>query len=182
MTRAVGGKAARGPDSRLIHTGHYGPAEHAQPFMTIQESRQIDASAERLFAIYADVENWPVWDPDLEAAGINGAFEAGTCGWIRPAGAPRMSTRIHTLVPERSFTAVARLPLCRMEFSHILEPVGVHDRPVTVTHSIRFRGLLAPLYRRLLGRRIRDALPQAMTGLQHYAEQDSSAKARHDQT
>lgn len=139
--------------------------------MPLHETRQIHVSAGQIFAIYANVAEWPAWDPDLQAAGIDGPFEPGSTGWIKPVGAPRMKTRILSLVPAQSFAAVTRLPLCRMVFTHSLQalPSGA-DSCVEVTHGVEFHGLLAPLFRRLLGRKISHALPRALRGLQRHAE------------
>ncbi len=140
----------------------------------ITESCEINASAARIFSIYEDVEHWPDWDPDLEAASLTGPFEAGGIGWIKPAGAPRMKTRIVSLAPRQSFTAHARLPLCRMEFIHTIEPVRQGtDSPMAVTHSIDFHGLLALAFRMMLRRKIANSLPRALQGLRRHAEAGS---------
>lgn len=144
--------------------------------MTISDSLQIHASPATLWAIYAAVGDWPAWDPDLLGAGIDGPFAVGSTGWIKPVDAPRMKTRILSLVAAQSFTAEARLPLCRMEFTHSVRPVArAPDASVLVTHGVDFHGPLAPLFRRMLRRKISDSLPSALQGLKRYAETRPSA-------
>lgn len=139
-------------------------------------SIDIDASAEELFAIYADAAAWPVWDPDLEAAGREGPFAAGGRGWIKPRGVPRTRVTITALEPGRAFVAETRLPFGRMRFEHRVEPRGRPGRGgVRVTHRVGFAGLLAPLYRRLLGARVARSLPAAMTALKRHAESGGRA-------
>ena len=133
----------------------------------MQQSIDIAASPERVFGLWADPSGWPRWDPDIEAASLEGAFAAGGIGTIKPRGAPRTRIALRKVEPPRAFTAVARLPLCRMVFEHALEPSASGCR---VTHAVRFEGALAPLFRRLIGGTVRRGLPGTMAGLKAAAE------------
>lgn len=140
----------------------------------MQESIDIAAPPERVFALWADPSAWPRWDPDIEEASLEGAFAAGSAGSIKPRGAPRTRIVLREVKPPAAFTAVSRLPLCRMVFEHALAPVAGGCR---VTHAVRFEGALAPLFRRLLGATLRRGLPGTMAGLKAAAEATSAAGA-----
>ena len=137
------------------------------------ESVEVRASPGRVFALWSDATGWPDWDPDLRSASLDGPFAPGSRGALKPRGAPRTRIELVEVVPEESFAAVASLPLCRMVFDHRIEPPGAGGGgPIRcrVTHSVRFEGPLAGLFRRLLGPAIRRGLPGTMAGLKRAAE------------
>ena len=133
----------------------------------MQHGIDIDAPPERVFALWADPAGWPRWDPDLEEATLEGPFAAGSRGTLKPRGAPRTRVELRRVEPPRAFTAVARLPGCRMVFEHVLEarPGGCR-----ACHAVRFEGVLGGLFRRLLGGQVRRGLPGTLAGLKAAAE------------
>ena len=50
----------------------------------VEEKILVNASAEKIFAIYADVANWHIWDPDTKLASIQGSFQTGSKGKLTP--------------------------------------------------------------------------------------------------
>jgi len=46
-------------------------------------SMQVEPDA--IFRIYADVEQWPAWDPDTKQASLQGPFQVGSRGRLTPA-------------------------------------------------------------------------------------------------
>lgn len=135
--------------------------------MSIQHSISIQCSAQHIFNIYKDVASWAQWDPDVEEVGMNGNFAAGTTGWLKPSEGPKTKTEITEVVEPSTFTVQARLPLCRMIFRHDLTETA---QETTATHSVYFEGLLAPVFSRLIGGKIRQGIPGTMQGLKQYAE------------
>jgi len=143
--------------------------------MSVTHSIEINATAEQIFAIYKDVSSWTEWDPDLEAVSLQGEFVAGTQGWLKPVDAPKTKTLLATVSEPHAFTVVAKLPLCEMHFNHELEPIGTNAKPLTrTTHSVEFTGLLAPLFSRIVGKKIRATIVAAMRGLKEFAERNKS--------
>ena len=127
----------------------------------------VAASPETVFALWADAPSWPDWDPGLERAALEGPFADGSEGRLKAHGAPPTTIVLSDVRPARAFTATARLPLCRLVFEHVVEPVGDGCR---VRHAIRFEGVLAPLFRRLLGATFERDLPLTLAGLKAAAE------------
>jgi len=128
---------------------------------------RIGASAETIFALWSDAPSWPDWDPDLEAASLDGPFADGSRGRLRAKGAPATTIVLSDVRAPSAFTATARLPLCRMVFTHAIEPRAEH---CLVTHAVRFEGALGGAFRRLIGPGIRRGLPGTMAGLRAAAE------------
>lgn len=135
--------------------------------MSIKHSVAINSSAREIFAIYADASSWAQWDPDIEDAQMDGEFTTGATGWIKPKGAPKTRTHVVELTEPYSFSVESKLPLCTMLFTHQLEESG---QQTTATHAVHFKGLLAPLYSRLIGGKIKSGIDGTMQGLKNYAE------------
>ena len=143
----------------------------------LSETVEVDASPARVFALWSDAAGWPAWDPDLESASLDGPFAPGGRGALKPRGGPRTRIELTEAVPGRAFTAVSSLPLCRMVFEHRIEPLGAGAEACRVTHSVRFAGPLAGLFRRLVGPTIRRGLPGTMAGLKRAAERRGAPSA-----
>lgn len=117
--------------------------------MTIEKSIFIAASPSTIFALYADMSNWPTWDPDVRAASLNGPFASGTSGKLKPSSGPESRIMLSDVAPNRAFTIECRLPLCVMRFRHELTP---SSDGTTARHAVSFQGLLAPVFSRLMAK------------------------------
>ena len=135
--------------------------------MSIEHSVLINSTPEKVFAIYKDVNSWAQWDPDIEAVGMDGDFQAGTTGWIKPVGAPKTRTRLISVNEPDGFVVESKLPFCTICFEHALVPEASTTK---ATHRVSFTGLLAPLFSRLIGGKIKNGINGTMQGLKHYAE------------
>jgi hypothetical protein len=115
-----------------------------------------------VFALYADAEGWPSWDPDLESASRSGPFAVGSTGLIKPREGPKTKIKITRVEDGSRFDAEAKLPGCIMRFEHVVEPVGMNTR---VTHRVVFEGALAAVYAKLIGPKLAEGIPRTMAGL-----------------
>jgi hypothetical protein len=136
--------------------------------MEISESIFIDASADTVFAIYADVARWPDWDPDTRAASIEGPFASGVRGHLVPGKGFPVPMLLDSVEPGRGFTVVSRVLWSTMSFGHRLRLEGTG---VLVTHGLAFKGPFAWFLRRLVGPRVRHGLPRTMRRLKSHAEE-----------
>lgn len=138
--------------------------------MQFHEQIVISASAENIFSLYENVSGWSSWDPDVKDSSIEGLFLSGAHGTLRPSSGPKAKITFTEVVPNRSFTVESNLPLCVMRFEHELTacPSGT-----SALHKVTFQGVLAPLFGRLIGVKIRKGLPSTLQGLKRAAEQKS---------
>lgn len=128
--------------------------------MRFEATIEVQAPAERVFDVYADVERWPEWTSSvttverLEA----GPLRVGSRARITQPRLPVAVWQVSDLVPGRSFTWVARGPGIRTTGRHEVVPVAGTDR-VTVAASLDQQGPLGPLVglltRRLTNRYLR---------------------------
>jgi Polyketide cyclase / dehydrase and lipid transport len=143
--------------------------------MQFETSTTIAAAADTIFALYADVPNWPSWDPDAKAASIEGAFVSGAKGVITPNGGPKSTIYFTEVIRNRSFTVDCNLPLCLMRFEHELEAAGDGTGGTRATHRVIFSGALAFFFGRVIGSGMKKSLPQALAGLKVAAEKASQS-------
>lgn len=135
--------------------------------MQFESSTSINAPAAAIYAIYADVAQWPSWDPDLKAAKLDGALVSGVVGEVQPHSGPKSKLAFVEVVNNKSLRMECKLPLGMMHFDYELQSQG--DSTV-VTHRTTFSGLLAPLWSRLIGSGMKKSLPAALAGLKRKAE------------
>jgi hypothetical protein len=141
--------------------------------MGIRHDIEIAASADAVFSLYADPSRWPEWDSETVAVELS-ALRPGEAGWLTPRTGPRARVRVADVVPGRSFTIEAMLPLCRMRFGHELDEGRGRTR---ATHWVAFSGPLAFLFARLIGRGIDATLPATLVGLKAAAERRAGQAA-----
>lgn len=108
---------------------------------------------------YANAGAWPKWNAEIKSASLEGPLSVGATARIVFRTGLRL--RFHVVEYERGrlFTDEARLPGARMGHRHLVEPVeGGGSR---LTNTIYIEGVLAPLWRRIMGPRAANALPDA---------------------
>jgi len=135
--------------------------------MSIEYRININRTADAIFSIYKDVDSWAKWDPDIEAVALQGAFTAGTRGWLKPVGAPKTKTLMIAVNEPTSFIVESKLPLCTMRFEHELISQG---NSTDVIHRVLFSGPLATVFSRIIGHKINKNIENTMQGLKRYAE------------
>lgn len=135
--------------------------------MKIESSTLIHAQPATVYALYADVPNWPTWDPDCKSATINGPFASGAMGVIVPNGGPKSPMRFENVVHNKGFNVICKLPLCEMRFEHELEDSGNDTKAI---HRVVFEGVLAPLFGLLIGSGMKKSQPKALASLKSVAE------------
>lgn len=135
--------------------------------MKFEQSISIDAEPMEIFSEFSKVSDWPVWDPETEAAQLDGDFVVGTTGTIKPKGAPTSKIKLTEVTKNKSFTVECGLPLCKMHFVHLFEKV---DSGTKVINQLEFTGLLAPLFGRLFGKSINKTIPESLKGLKSHIE------------
>lgn len=135
--------------------------------LIIEHTEETNALPERIWAIWRDVENWNTWDDGLEYSNIDGPFQAGTTGKLKPRGGPLLETRLTQVEPMLFFIDEARLPLTRIIVSHSMRKL---EGKIQVTHRIEMKGMLSWLFAILIGRNMKKNLPYEMKAMLKKAE------------
>ena len=110
----------------------------------------IDAPADRVFAIMADVERWPEWTASITSVQRlePGPLRPGARARIRQPKLPPALWTVTELADGRRFTWQSVAPGLRVVAHHVAEPVATGTR---ATLTVEFHGLLGGLWRALSG-------------------------------
>lgn len=132
-----------------------------------------DVPAQAFFERWADMTTWPSWNADTEWVRLDGPFQTGATGALKPKGGPTTRFVITSLIPGREFTDVSRLIGARLTFQHLVsvEPAGLTTVSVRVTIS----GPLAFLWNAMLGKDIANGLHADLTRLEAAARTAGAA-------
>ena len=113
----------------------------------------FQAGPDAVWKLWTDVARWPEWDVSKEIAQLDGPFEPGARGWAKQRGNLGGSFTITEVEPGRRWVTECPLPLGKVIFEHLLEPVA--EGRVRVVKRAEVQGglgsllwLLAPRMRR----------------------------------
>jgi hypothetical protein len=125
------------------------------------------ASQEQIWNLWADVENWNKWDKEVEYSELNGKFEVGTFGMIKPTKGPKSKFELISVEKLKGFTSRSFLPLTKMDFIHIMEE---KNGELYITHGVEIKGLLTFLFSKVIGEKLVNELPKSMENLSKMAK------------
>jgi hypothetical protein len=108
------------------------------------------ATPSAFFERWADMATWPEWNLDTEWVRLDGPFVEGATGVLKPKGGPKVPFVVARLTVDE-FVDVSRLFGARLTFHH---RVATADDKTTVTVDVTLCGVLAPLWRLILGKGI----------------------------
>ena len=135
--------------------------------MKFEDAITIQAPAEQIFSVCTEVADWPVWDAGTESSSIDGAFEVGTTGKIKPKGEPETSIEWIEMTSNKSFTVECKIPLCKMQFVHELD---TQSDGTQVRNVVIFSGLMSRVYAFLFGKKLQKGMEESLQGLKQHIE------------
>lgn len=115
-----------------------------------------DVTAEEVWCVWTDVNQWHSWQDDIEFAQIDTDFKAGSFFKFKPKGAPTFSIEVTEIVENSVFTDLTKLPLAKMYDKHELISHGDH---LELKSTISISGPLAFLWKHLIAKGIVASLP-----------------------
>jgi len=128
-----------------------------------ETSIETDARIERIWSIWADVENWGTWNSDIEKIEINGPFAVGSEIVMTPAGQDPVHLRIADLVEGRRFVDEAEFGGVTVRTTHRLDRLD-GDR-IRVTYRTEITGPAADELGPQVGPAITADFPQTLAAL-----------------
>jgi len=132
--------------------------------MWTNEARtEIAASADAVFAVWADVEARPGWDDHDEWVRLEGPLAVGSAIRTKTRGAPAATVRISELAPGRRMVTEGVVPLGRLRFIFTIEEAG--GGRVVATYRQELEGVASPLLARLFGPRMAADAPVTLERL-----------------
>ena len=64
-----------------------------------------NASREQIWNLWSDVKNWNKWDNEVEYSDLNGQFEIGTFGILKPIKGPKSKFKLISVDKLNEFTS-----------------------------------------------------------------------------
>ncbi len=121
----------------------------------------FEAEPAAVWAVWTDVDRWPEWDVSKEIARLDGPLEPGVSGWAKQRGNLGGSFTITEVEAGRRWVTECPMPLGKVVFDHLVEPVA--GGRVRVVKKVWGAGRIrapgpavrphdAPRYRRVAGR------------------------------
>ena len=117
------------------------------------------------------MQSWPEWNADTEWVRLDGPFEAGSRGALKPKGGPKVRFVIERLVENREFVDVSLLPGARLTFEHRVADRDDGGSEIDIIISIG--GPLGRLWSRILGGGFREGAQPDLDRLVAAAESRS---------
>lgn len=113
-------------------------------------------TAEQMWKLFSDVNNWHTWDEGIEWAKMDGEFKEGNQFLMRPKGGPNVKIKLVETTPNKSFTDFTQFPLAKMYGTHTFETTSLG---LTITTTMKVKGILSFLWIKLVAQKIVDELP-----------------------
>lgn len=115
-----------------------------------------DLKIEQLWVVRTDVAQWHTWKDDVEYAHLNGTFDNGQTFTFKPRGGPRLQLDLLDVIENQCYSDLTRFLGAKMW--------GIHeftqsDNGVEIKTTIKLKGRLAWLWRKLVVQKIVDGLP-----------------------
>lgn len=118
-----------------------------------------EVTKEQMWKLFSDVDNWPTWDKGVEFAKLEGRFEKGNYFMFQPKGGPKLKIGIVEATENKSFTDYTKFPLAKMYGEHTFEETA---SGLKLTTTMKVKGPLGFLWRKVVAQKIVDALPEDM--------------------
>lgn len=122
----------------------------------------LGVTKESIWRIWADVNNWPKWDKELEYCKMKGEFIQGTPFILKPKGGPKVKITLSEVIPEVKFTDYCKFLGATMFDEHMLEDI---EGGVCISNTIRVQGLLSFIWVRLVAKKVANAVPIQLDAL-----------------
>jgi hypothetical protein len=112
-------------------------------------------AADKVWAVWSDINRWTEWQDDLESAKLEGEFKVGNTFTIRPKGGPNVKIAIHRAEKNVNFTDITKFPLAKMTGSHDLIQ---HGDELELRTTMTVTGLLTFLWVKIVAQGVADKL------------------------
>jgi hypothetical protein len=159
-----------------------GKGRRRRPIPTTEETNEMashgrtletNASPERVWRLWSDVDSWATWNPDVTAAHIDGPFAPGTTGAMTTRSGGTHAIKLVSVDAGRSFSLeTSPAPLSTFVFQCDIAPAGGGS---SIGQSVSMRGPLGGLFSAMMGKSIAEGFEPILAGLKSAAERGDGA-------
>ncbi|MFA6403266.1 MAG: SRPBCC family protein [Salinivirgaceae bacterium] len=110
-----------------------------------------EATKEQMWKLFTDINNWHVWNNEIEFAKLEGKFEAGNHYLIQPKNGRIVKVKLVEVVENMHCLEFGTFPLAKMYYDHLIEETA---NGLKITNTITMKGLLSFLWVQLVVKKI----------------------------
>lgn len=125
-----------------------------------------NVSADAIWALWADINNWPSWHGDLDYCKLSGDFKVGNYFMLKPKGAPAVKIELTEINEKQHFTDCTKFLGARMYDTHTMT---LKEGGVLLSNKVVVTGLLKWLWVKLVAKNVADSVPNEMDALVNLA-------------
>jgi uncharacterized membrane protein len=136
---------------------------------TFNAAVEINAPAEKVFAVLCDVEKWPQWTSSMTRVQRldRGPLSVGSTARVEQPKLRPATWQVTEFHADRHFTWATRMPGLKMKAGHWVEPQGIGSH---VKLTFEFAGFMAPLLSRFYAGLIQKYITAESQGLKKRSE------------
>lgn len=134
----------------------------------VRVEAEAKAKPQDVWKYWKDVASWPNWHAELDYCSLDGPFQSGTKGTLKPKGWPPSQFELIEVTNEKSFTDISRMPSTTMVFRHLITPQA--GGKISIVHEAEVKGLLAPMLYLTMRRKLKRGMPQSVAKLAALAQ------------
>ena len=108
-------------------------------------------TAHEVWQVWKDVDQWILWNEDLEGSKLLDSFEKGGTFELQPRGGPKVKLTIEEAIENVSFTDCLHLPGAKMYGKHAVKEV---EGGVEFTTTISITGMSSAMWISMLGEKV----------------------------
>jgi hypothetical protein len=112
-----------------------------------EEVLVMDCTKEKMWSIWADVENWNQWVGVLDSSKLNGPLENGTKGVMKTISGRKSSFTIDECAENEKLVFRSKILFCTMYGGHEMKE---EDDKLSVKLYIDIRGLLSFVFKKAI--------------------------------
>lgn len=116
-----------------------------------------------IWSVWADVNQWGIWQDDLDYAKLSGKFAAGSKFTLKPKGVPEVTIELIKVEENKCFIDLTRFPFAKMYGEH--QFIQINDNEVEIRTTVRVTGLLGFIWRKIVAQKIVDDEPKQIQNL-----------------
>jgi hypothetical protein len=115
-----------------------------------------EATKEQMWNLFTDVNNWHIWNNEIEFAKLEGKFEKGNHYVIKPRNGGAVKVELLEVVEKKRCLELGKFPLAKMYYDHLLEET---ENGLKIVSTITVKGMLSFLWVQLVVKNIAATMP-----------------------
>ena len=133
-----------------------------------EHTHETTATPQRVWRLWADVEQWPSWNPDIEEIELSGPFAPGSRIVMTPSGQEPIELEIAEAKEPQLFVERADLGQIVVRTTHRVERLD--DELARITYRMEITGPQADTLGPEVGPQISGDFPETLAALAERAE------------